>query len=149
MTQGDSSLKFWERSASFWKEFCMLLLLLLWENELRLQFEKQQKLPRVPQGRDLPEDATYLLLKGEHGEGSKGLRLEKRKKKNNYQVSVRWNQEGHRGRNKTLLWFIYFFSPAAVFQKIAQPEWKQESRIVWSAAWWFGGNWEMLFIKTN
>lgn len=55
------------------------MLLLPWENKLRIPFEKQQKLPRVPQGRNLPEDATYLLLKGEHREGFKGLRLQEEK----------------------------------------------------------------------
>lgn len=55
------------------------MLLLPWENKLRIQFEKRQKLPRVPQGRNLPEDATYLPLKGERSQGFKGLRLEEKK----------------------------------------------------------------------
>lgn len=139
------SLESYERSVSFWDEFCMLLL--PWENKFRIQFEKQQKLPRVPQGRNLPEDATYLLLKGEHREGFKGRRLQEEKKYIKW-VSTEIKRDAEGGKKQTLLWFIIFFSAAAVFQKIEQPEWKQESRIVWSAARLF---WCQLrnFVHTN
>lgn len=114
MTEDDFSLESYERSDSFWDEFCMLLL--PWENKLRIQFEKQQKLPRVPQGHNLPEDATYLLLKGEHREGFKGLRLQEEEKI--YQVSVHWNQEGCRGGKKTNSPLIYnFFFSSSSFSK--------------------------------
>lgn len=74
------------------------------------EFEKQQKLPRVPQGRNLPEDATYLLLKGERREGFKELRLEGKKKKSSECPLKSRGTQRKKKQNSPLIYNFFFSS---------------------------------------